>query len=53
MSQLQLEVVSMKSQVVSWKGKTYRYILSLMDIFSKFQWLVPLQRMYPSHVVPQ
>ena len=27
MSQLQLDLVNMKSQAVSWKGKSYRYIL--------------------------
>ena len=34
MSQLQLDLVNMKSQAVLWKGKSYRYILSMMDIFS-------------------
>lgn len=34
MSQLQLDLISMKSQTVLWKGKSYCYILLLMGIFS-------------------
>ena len=34
MSQLQLDLVGMNSQAVSWNGKTYRYVVLLMDIFS-------------------
>ena len=79
MSQVQIDLVSLKSQTVEWEGKmhkkwsfplrissvnltkfteeilngklhflcsgkTYWYILSLMDIFSRFHWLAPLQR---------
>ena len=34
----------MKNMQVEYKGKTYRYILSLMDLFSRFHWLAPLER---------
>ena len=53
MSQLQLDLGSMKSQRVSWKEKTYRYILSLMGIFRRFHWIISLQKRYPSYVAPQ
>ena len=52
MGQLQVDLVNMNSQKVVFKGKTYRYILSLMDIFSRFHWLAPLTRKFPSHVAP-
>ena len=39
-----IDLVWMKSQDVEYEGKTYWYILSLMDIFSRFHWLAPLQR---------
>ena len=40
----------MRLQAAKFNGKSYRYILSLMDIFSRFHWLVPLQRKFASHV---
>lgn len=52
MEQVQLDLVNLKSQAVVWEGKTYRYILSMMDIFSRYHWLAPLQRKFPSHVAP-
>lgn len=52
MGQLQIDLVDMKSQRVAVDDKTYRYILSLMDVFSRFHWLAPLQRKFPSHVAP-
>ena len=33
----------MKSQAVQYQGKTYRYVLSLLDVFSQFHRLYPLQ----------
>ena len=33
----------MKSQAVQFQGKTYCYILSLLDVFPRFHWLCPLQ----------
>ena len=50
MEQLQLDLVDMRSQAVEYNGKSYRYILSLMDIFSRFHWLVPLKRNFASNV---
>ena len=41
----------MRSMKVDFKGKSYRYILSLLDVFSRFHWLVPLERKLSSHVV--
>ena len=50
MEQLQLGLVDMRSQAVEYNGKSYRYILSQMDIFNRFYWLAPLQRKFASHV---
>ena len=50
MEQLQLDLVDLRSQAVEYNAKFYRYILSLMDIFSRFHWLIPLQRKFASHV---
>ena len=50
MKQLQLDLIEMRSQAAEYNGKSYRYILSLMDIFSRFHWLVSLQRKFPSDV---
>lgn len=50
MEQMQVDLVSMTSQQVDFNGRTYRYILSLMDIFSRFHWLAPLERKFSSHV---
>ena len=40
----------MKSIKVEYKGKCYRYIFSLTDIFSRLNWLAPLTRKKISHV---
>ena len=40
----------MKGMQVEYKGKTYRYILSLMDLFSRFHWLAPFERKKSSFV---
>ena len=51
MEQLLLDLVDMRSQAVEYKGKSYCYIvISLTDIFSRFHWLVPLQRKFASQV---
>ena len=44
--QHQIDVVDMTGMKVNYKGKTDKYILSLLDIFSRFHWLVPLERKY-------
>lgn len=41
--QHQIDLVSMIGTSVNYEGKTYKYILSLMDIFSRFHWLFPLE----------
>ena len=50
MKQLQLDLVDTRSQAVEYNDKSYSYILSLMDIFSRFHCLVPLQEEFASHV---
>lgn len=36
-------MVDMQKQKISHHGRTYKYILSLMDVFSRFHWLCPLE----------
>jgi len=36
--QHQIDLVNMKGTSVNYKGKTYKYILSLLDVFSRFHW---------------
>ena len=55
----------MKGMQVEYKWKTYRYILSLMDLFSRFHWLAlrdrkkssfvkkKLKRIYTLHRIPE
>ena len=38
----QIDLVNMKSLKVVHKGITYQYVLSVMDIFSRYLWLFPL-----------
>ena len=40
----------MKSQALQFQGKTDRYILSLLDVFSRFHWLCPLQAKHSCRV---
>ena len=42
--QHQVDLVNMRNMEVEYQGKRYRYILSLMDLFSRFHWLAPLER---------
>ena len=39
----QLDSVSMESMPVKWKGKAFKYVPSLMDVFSQYHWLIPLE----------
>ena len=32
------------------KGKVFQYVLSVMDVFSRYQWLVSLKQKLSSHV---
>ena len=38
------------SKIEQGKGKVFKYVLSVMDVFSRYQWLVPLERKLSSHV---
>ena len=42
-SRHQLCIVDMHKCELEGKGKTYHYILLLMDVFSRYCWLVPLE----------
>ena len=50
LQQIQIDLVNLSSQRVEYDGIVYRYILSIMDVFSRFHWLAPLERKFPSHV---
>ena len=41
-SRHQIDLVNMSKLAVGYKGKAYKYVLSIMDIFSRFVWLRPL-----------
>ena len=41
--QVQIDLINLSSQRVEYEGKTYRYVLLEMDVFSRFYWLSPLQ----------
>ena len=38
----QIDLVDMRNQQVEYHGRTYRYVLSLLDVFLRFHWLAPL-----------
>ena len=40
----QIDLVDLSKHPQEMKGKTYRYILSVMDVFSRYIWLRPLER---------
>ena len=39
----QVDLVSMESMPVKWKGKVFKYVLSVLDVFSRYHWLFPLE----------
>ena len=39
----QIDIVDMSSMVYKHDGNTYRYMLSIMDVFSRYIWLRPLK----------
>ena len=43
MNRHQIDLVDMRSLVVNKNGEQYSYILSVIDVFSRFLWLRPLQ----------
>ena len=49
--QHQIDLINMKNMAVAYKVKTYKYILSLLDVFSQFHGLYPLESKYSSEVV--
>ena len=40
----QLDLVSMESMPVKWKGKGFKYVLSLVDVFGRYHWLTLVER---------
>ena len=64
-NQHQIDLVNICNMAVTYNGKTYNYILSLLDIFSRFHWLCPLEskhsnsvtnelkRIYKMHGIPK
>ena len=46
----EIYLVDMQRLHTIYKGKTYKYVLSIFDVFSKYHWLVPLQSKKSSHV---
>ena len=51
-SQLQIDLVDMRNQLVEYENKVYWYILSIMDVFSRFHWLIPQERKFSRHIKP-
>ena len=51
-TQHQIDLVNLSDMRVEYQGTVYRYVLSIMHIFSRFHWLAPLERKKPSHIVP-
>ena len=48
--QHQIDLVDLSSMRITYKGKVYRYILSSMDIFSRYHWLRSLESKHPSRI---
>ena len=53
MEQVQIDLTNLSSQRVEYEGKVYRYVLSVMGLFSRFHWLSPLQRKFTHHFAEQ
>ena len=49
-SQHHVDLMDMFNGAIHHNGRIYRYVLSVMDIFSRFLWLRPLQRKSSRHV---
>ena len=49
-TQHQIDLVNLSNMKVTYRGKTFRYILSLMDVFSRYHWLRPLESKHPSAI---
>ena len=42
-SQHQIDLIDLSKDPIKHNGKVYKYVLSVIDIFSRFLWLVPLE----------
>ena len=51
-TQHQIDLVNLSDMRVEYQGTMYQYVLSIMNIFSRFNWLAPLEIKKPSHIVP-
>ena len=45
-----IDLGNMKRVHTKCKGKVFKYVLSVMDVFSRYHWLVPLERKLSFHV---
>ena len=43
-SQHQINLIELSKHLVKHNGKVYKYTLSVIDLFSRFLWLVPMER---------
>ena len=39
----QVDLISMENMPAAWKGKIFKFVLSLMGVFSRYHWLIPLE----------
>ncbi|KAL9960366.1 hypothetical protein ACROYT_G033814 [Oculina patagonica] len=49
-SQHQIDLVDLSKDPVRHNGKVYKYVLSVIDVFSRFLWLVPMESKSSSRV---
>ena len=45
-------MINLSHMRMKYRGTVYRYVHSIMDTFSRFHWLAPLERKKPSYIVP-
>lgn len=50
MERLQIDLVDMTKHPDWYKGQTYKYILTLLDVYSRYVWLRPLAKKSSNHV---
>lgn len=43
LKRLQLDLIDLKALRVKYNGESYRYVLTLIDVFSRYSWLRPLK----------
>ena len=51
-SQHQIDLIELSKHLVKHNGKVYKYTLSVIDLFGRFLWLVPMERKSGREVVP-